>query len=44
MFAKPKEHTPMEKIGFSGSFYFKINDVDSLWNELSGKTKVLLPD
>ena len=30
MIAKPNEHTPYEKIGFTGSFYFEVDDVDFL--------------
>ncbi|HMT07339.1 MAG TPA: VOC family protein [Pyrinomonadaceae bacterium] len=40
MLAKPNEHEPNTKIGFSGSFYFTTDDVESLWAKLKDKTKV----
>lgn len=43
MFAKPNEHTPVEKMNFSGSFYFTVEDVDVLWEELKNKTNVFYP-
>jgi len=30
MLARPNEHTPYDKIGFTGSFYFNTDDVDAL--------------
>lgn len=39
MLAHPVEHIPFEKSTFTGSFYFKVNNVDELWNELKSKTK-----
>lgn len=40
MLAKPNEHTKYDKIGFTGSFYFNVDEVDALWNELKDKTKI----
>ena len=40
MIAKPNAHTPFEKPYFSGTFYIKTDDVESLWNELKGKVKI----
>lgn len=40
MIAKPNEHTPYEKIGFTGSFYFNTDNVDALWEKLKDKAKV----
>ena len=40
MLARPNEHTPYDKIGFTGSFYFTTDDVDELWDELKDKVKV----
>ena len=40
MLARPNEHTPYDKIGFTGSFYFTTDDVDEMWNELKDKVKV----
>src|SRR6476646_1509370 len=40
MIAKPNEHTPFDKPGFTGTFYIKLDDVDSLWTELKDKVRV----
>ncbi len=40
MFATPNDHTPYEKIGFTGSFYFNMDDIDSMWAKLKDKTNV----
>ena len=40
MLAKPNEHTPYDKIGFTGSFYFTTDDVDTLWGNLKDKGRV----
>jgi uncharacterized glyoxalase superfamily protein PhnB len=40
MVAKPNEHTPFDKIGFTGSFYFNTDDVDTLWEKLKDKARV----
>lgn len=40
MIAKPNEHTPFDKPIFTGSFYFRIDDADKLWEELRGNVKV----
>jgi len=40
MISRPNQHTPYDKIGFTGSFYFKTADVDALWEKLKDKTKV----
>lgn len=40
MLARPNQHTPYEKIGFSGSFYFNTDDVDALWSDLKDKARV----
>lgn len=40
MIAEPNENTPFERPYFSGTFYIKTDDVDSLWNDLKDKVKV----
>lgn len=40
MLTRPNEHTPYDKIGFTGSFYFTTDDVDALWEKLKDKVKV----
>ena len=34
MVARPNEHMPYEKIGFTGSFYFTTDDVNAMWEKL----------
>jgi len=40
MLSKPNEYMPYDKIGFTGSFYFNTDDVDSLWEKLKDKARV----
>jgi uncharacterized glyoxalase superfamily protein PhnB len=40
MLARPNEHTPYDKIGFTGSFYYNTDDVDALWDKLKDKVNV----
>jgi uncharacterized glyoxalase superfamily protein PhnB len=40
MLARPNEHTPFERPGFTGSFYMIVDDVDALWEELKGKANL----
>jgi len=40
MLSRPNEHTPYENIGFTGSFYFTTDDVNSLWEKLKDKATV----
>jgi catechol 2,3-dioxygenase-like lactoylglutathione lyase family enzyme len=40
MLARPNAHTPYDKIGFTGSFYFNTDDVDALWAKLKDTTSV----
>ena len=43
MVSKPNEHTPFDKPIFTGSFYFNIENVEELWDELKDKVKVSYP-
>lgn len=43
MIAKPNEHTPYDKIGFTGSFYFNTDDVDGMWKKLKDNARVCYP-
>ncbi len=43
MLAKPNEHEQYEKIGFSGSFYFSVENVDELWENMKEKCKICYP-
>ncbi|KAB1231450.1 bleomycin resistance protein [Chryseobacterium viscerum] len=40
MLSQPNQHEKPASIGFSGSFYFNVNDVDALWEDLKAKAKV----
>lgn len=40
MLSKPNAHEKFGKIGFSGSFYFNVNSVDDLWEDLKTITKI----
>ena len=43
MFATPNEHEPFDKPQFTGSLYFRIDDVDTLWKKLKDKTSIVYP-
>lgn len=43
MFAHPNQHATFEESHFTGSFYFKTNDVDELWEEVKDRARVLYP-
>lgn len=36
----PNRHLPFERNGFTGSLYFKTQNVDGLWEDLQGKSNV----
>lgn len=40
MLSKPNAHEKFRKIGFTGSFYFNVNNVVRLWEDLKDKVKV----
>ena len=40
MLSRPNEHTPYEKVGFTGSFYFTTDDVEAMWQKLKDKARV----
>ena len=40
MLARPNAHTPYDKIGFTGTFYFTTDDVEALWAKLKDKAEV----
>ena len=41
MLAQPNQHTPYDKIGFTGSFYIEVDDVETLWLRLKNKTTIV---
>lgn len=40
MASKPNAHTPYDKIGFTGSFYFNTDDVDAMWEKVKDKARI----
>lgn len=40
MLSKPNELENFNEIGFTGSFYFNVNNVDELWEDLKTKAKI----
>ncbi|HEX5153797.1 MAG TPA: VOC family protein [Parafilimonas sp.] len=43
MLSKPNAHADFTKPVFTGSFYFKVQYVDELWNNLKDKVQVCYP-
>lgn len=41
MLAAPNAHTNYDKIGFTGSFYFEVDDVETLWNQLKNEVEIV---
>lgn len=40
MLTKPNQHEKFNGIGFTGSFYFTVNNADELWEELHNQVKI----
>ncbi len=43
MLSLPNAHEPLDKIQFTGSFYFHPDKVAELWQQLEGKVTVVYP-
>ena len=43
MFALPNAHLPFDKPQFTGSLYFRCEDVDAMWEQVKSKTDVVYP-
>ena len=43
MLSRPNQHEPYERPQFSGSFYFRCDDVDAWWERLKGAGRVVYP-
>jgi uncharacterized glyoxalase superfamily protein PhnB len=41
--SRPNEHLPFDKPGFTGTFYFQTEDVNSIWEKLRDKVAVVYP-
>ncbi len=40
MISKPNQHEKLNGIGFSGSFYFNVENVDEVWENLKTKANI----
>jgi uncharacterized glyoxalase superfamily protein PhnB len=43
MLSLPNEHEPFDRLQCTGSFYFRCDDVDALWNEVRDRATVVYP-
>jgi uncharacterized glyoxalase superfamily protein PhnB len=43
MLSLPNAHEPYQRPVFSGTFYLRTNDVNSLWEKLKGRVPVVYP-
>jgi catechol 2,3-dioxygenase-like lactoylglutathione lyase family enzyme len=43
MIALPNDHEPFEKPCFTGSLYFRCDDVDALWERVKDRARVCYP-
>ena len=43
MIATPNAHVPFETAGFTGSFYFTVDDVAALWAGLKDRVEIAYP-
>ncbi|HMX04790.1 MAG TPA: hypothetical protein PK511_13780 [Chitinophagales bacterium] len=43
MFSTPNAHVEQRAIGFTGSFYFRCTDVETLYHAISTKVKLIYP-
>ena len=43
MIATPNAHVPFNTPGFTGSFYFNVDDVAALWADLKDRVEIAYP-
>jgi uncharacterized glyoxalase superfamily protein PhnB len=43
MICLPNAHTPFDKPRFTGSLYMRLDDVDTLWQQVKNKATVVYP-
>lgn len=43
MIATPNAHVPFDTPGFTGSFYFNVDDVASLWADVKSRVAIAYP-
>ena len=41
MLSKPNAYVKLDKMVFSGSFYFEVDDVETLWHQLKDKVNIV---
>lgn len=41
MMARPNEHTAFKKPTFTGTFYIRVDDVETLWRSLKDKVRIV---
>ncbi len=43
MLSKPNDHIKFHKIGFTGSFYFEVENAEEFWNILKNSVEIVYP-
>ena len=43
MVAIPNDHMSFDKTDFTGSFYFRVDEIENLWNQINNKAKICYP-
>jgi uncharacterized glyoxalase superfamily protein PhnB len=43
MISLPNKHESFDKLGFTGSLYFQIDDVEDLWKQLKDRSSIVYP-
>lgn len=43
MLALPNAHVPFDKPHFTGSLYFRVDDVEALWEQVRGAADIVYP-
>ncbi len=43
MLAAPNEHMPYDGPKFTGSFYIRVDAVDTMWNDIKDKVEIVYP-
>ena len=43
MLAAPNEHMPYDGPNFTGSFYIRVDAVDTMWNDIKDKVEIVYP-
>ena len=43
MLALPNAHEPLDRPAFTGSLYFRTDEVDRLWQQLKGNAEIVYP-